>query len=216
MSEPPVDVALDNDVILKAVGYGIDAELWAGRRPGVLGAARFVLDAAVGRGRMAGDEAEVRDALRRFFEDVDVLEPNDEEVALAAELQLTAQERTLALDTGEAQLAAIVVNRSQDALETGDKRAIAAFEGLLSIGAPIGHLAGRVWCLEQLILRLLVDQATLEAVRAGICAEPNLDRALSICFACASGRGLDVAGVSAALRSYIADLRNAAPSILAS
>jgi hypothetical protein len=67
-------------------------------------------------------------------------------------------------------------------------------------------------CLEQLIVRVIENFGAAE-IRKLVCAEAEVDRALSICFECANANAAhDVGG--AGLRSYIADLRQAANSLL--
>lgn len=214
MSAPGVDVALDNDVILKAVCFGLPADFWPGGSAiAALGAAPFVLAKAIARRRVRGDEAALRQALDEFFGRAAVLDPTDAEAALAADLQYLAQRNELALDTGEAQLAAMVVTRRIAELHTGDKRAIAALEELLDSEARITKLAGRIRCLEQLVAALLADEKLYDRIQAGICAEPDLDKALAICFAC--GRDPGLATVLEALASYIENLRASASRVLA-
>jgi hypothetical protein len=51
-------------------------------------------------------------------------------------------------------------------------------------------------------------------VRARVCAEPNVDRAVTNCFACASPDLPEVADVLAGLASYVHHLDRAAPGVL--
>ncbi len=142
-----------------------------------------------------------------------LLEPSPEEAALAAELEYEAQRANLSLDSGESQLCAIVLKRNVSWLLTGDKRAIAALESLsaqMSFGAA---LAKRIVCLEQLFLRLLVLNA--KALAMAVCNEPNLDKALTMCFACSSGTAT-ADSIKEGLISYVGDLRKSAATLLAS
>ncbi|MDQ3729412.1 MAG: hypothetical protein M3355_07455 [Actinomycetota bacterium] len=216
---PEVDVAVDNDVVLKAACYGLAVRFWPHRdgepSVGVLGAAPFVLAKAVGRGDRVHDEKAAMDALGDFFARAAVLEPTDDEVTAAAELEHSAQRAGLALDSGESQLAAMVAGRSISMLETGDKRAVRALQGL--IGNPVcSVLGGRVRCLEQLFLRLLdIAGDEYPALVSAVCSEPDVDKAASICFGCHSGGEANGGAVQVALGSYVASLRAEAPDVLA-
>ncbi len=130
---PEVEVAVDNDVLLKAACYGLAIRFWpqAGEVPGVgiLGASRFVLAKATERGDRVRDQAGARRALDEFFALTAVLEPSGDELRVAAELERLAQRAGLALDIGESQLAAMLAGRDIAWLDTGDKRAVAALDG---------------------------------------------------------------------------------------
>lgn len=216
MSEAELDIAVDNDVILKAVGFGLARDFWPLQTGlGVLGAARYVLAKAVTGENISGEPEELQQALQEFLERTVTLEPTEAEIGFAADLVLLAQTNDLELDTGEAQLSAIVIERSIAFLETGDKRALSALEAELDLESRLARLPGRVRCLEQLVAAALVDDRALERVRAGVCAEPALDTALSICFACTSNRTLTLHAALEALTSYIGSLRREAPRILA-
>ena len=215
MTQPVVETAVDNDVVLKAICFGLVADFWPDISTlGVLGAAPYVLRDAIRRPNILGDEKATRRALDEFFASVVALEPAEDEIALAAELELGAQHARLELDPGESQLAAIAIERSLRTLATGDKRAIKAFEGLIDLVPRVGELVGHVRCLEQLVLAVLALDGGHERAHAGICAEPDLDTALSICFRCASGSGATEDEVAEGLQSYIRDLHAAAPRVL--
>jgi hypothetical protein len=174
-----------------------------------------VLAKAVTGENISGEPEELQQALQEFLERTVTLEPTEAEIGFAADLVLLAQTNDLELDTGEAQLSAIVIERSIAFLETGDKRALSALEAELDLESRLARLPGRVRCLEQLVAAALVDDRALERVRAGVCAEPALDTALSICFACTSNRTLTLHAALEALTSYIGSLRREAPRILA-
>lgn len=215
MSDAEVDIAVDNDVVLKAACFRLGNEFWPQETGlGVLGAAKYVLAKAVTGKNLSGGSEALGLALREFFERTVTLEPTEAEIAFAADLVLLAQQNDLDFDTGEAQLTAIVIRRALAFLETGDKRAIRALEDLLDFEPRLAPLRGRVRCIEQLAAAALVGDA-LRRVRTGICAEPALDKSLSICFACASNRPLTVDAALGALASYIESLRREAPRILA-
>jgi hypothetical protein len=213
-----IDTACDNDVILKAACYGLTAALWPDpgreRQVGVLGAARYVLSRALDRATLSRDKEEVRAELAAFLDAAIALEPTEIEVSLAAEIEAAAQREALFLDTGESQLAAMTIVRAIAALETGDKRAVSALEELLDQVEALTQLAGRVRCLEQLLLTL-VSGGDFAVVAEAICREPEVDKAMSICFSCYSGGSTTKELVLAGLESYIADARRNAPRVLA-
>jgi len=208
--------AIDNDVILKGILYGLLSDL-IGMIPasaadvGVLGAARYVVSARLKK--TSRDVEKLLQSLERFLSNVMILEPTDDESKLAAELELSAQKINVNLDAGESILCAVVVRRSLDRLVTGDKRAAVAIARLLSSYPGIAAIAGKVVCLEQLFLRL-ISKADPASVRAAVCENSQVDRALSLCFSCSSPEvGTD--SWLAGLKSYIADLRAAADPVLA-
>jgi hypothetical protein len=213
-----IDTATDNDIILKAACYGLTDALWSNlgrmRQVGVLGAARYVLTRAIDRATLLRDKEEVRVEAFAFLDAATVLEPTKIELTLAAEMEALAQRQALALDAGESQLAAMTTERAITALETGDKRAVNAYERLLDHLEALAPLAGRVRCLEQLLLRL-VTEGEVDAVARAICTEPHVDKAMSICFGCYSQESTSKETVLAGLASYIEDARRDAPHVLA-
>jgi hypothetical protein len=200
-------------VLIKAACYGLTAELDASRSLGVLGAARYVVAKRIDRVALSGDHDSARSAALELIARNAVLEPTDDELALATAIETTAQRRGLELDVGESQLAAMIIARGIAVLETGDKRAIKGFEALLDEISDLDALRGRLRCVEQIVARCL-DGAGADALASAICAEPHVDKALSICFRCFSppphGAALDRDG----LESYIAALRESAQRVL--
>jgi hypothetical protein len=151
--------------------------------------------------------------LEAFIAEAVVVEPTEEEQRLAAAIELLAQREGLWFDSGESQLCAVLITRAVPQLVTGDKRAIAALERLLDLEHRLDTAQGRVWCLEQLIW-LLIDRTGIQQVRAAVCAEPHVDRALAMCFSC--GSGIESAEtVLEGLASYIRHLREMARRVLA-
>ncbi len=213
-----MNTLVDNDVLVKGACYGVLRELVVSvtdpsSRCGLLGAARFVVPKAIARQKLQRDLGVAQQAFQAFLDQHDILEPTTAEQEFAAELESAAQALALNLDTGESQLAAILVKRAVPHLLTGDKRAIVAMEQLLETVASLQPLVGTIHCLEQAI-RSLIASVGLDVVRKAICAEPHIDKTLSICFSCASGRG-NPSSIVAGLESYIADLRSRAPRMLA-
>ena len=217
---PEVEVAVDNDVLLKAACYGLALSFWghAGGSPsaGVLGSARFVLRHVVASGSRVRDKDSANRALEEFFAWAAVLEPTDAELNSAAALEQLAQRAGLELDVGESQLAAIVAARGIPFLDTGDKRAVRGLELLAESSHTCAVLSARVRCLEHLLLLALEEHPDeLASINAEICAEPDVNKAASICFGCYSDGAADPDEVRTGLNSYFASLRSQAPTVLA-
>lgn len=211
-----MDVAVDNDVLLKAACYGLAVRFWApSEEIGVLGAARFVLADAVSRGSRVRDKVTAGEALAELFARAVALEPTDDELSAAAELEKLAQRAGLELDAGESQLAVMVAGRTIELLDTGDKRAVRALEALVGVSGTCAQLCGRVRCLEQLLLSALEAAEEFDAIAHAVCVEPDVDKTTSICFSCYSDGGADLTSVRAGLQSYLASLRRDAPRVLA-
>lgn len=212
-----VDVATDNDIILKVACYGLTRTIWPDLgityRVGVLGAARYVLSQAIDRASLSRDKREVHAEVASLLGAATVLEPTHVELELAAELETIAQQQALHIDAGESLLAAITAKRAIPSLQTGDKRAIGSFEQLVDEAEALSPLVGRVRCLEQLLVPL-VEGGLISDFASAICAEPNVDKALSICFACASGGSSSEKEVLEGLMSYINEVRSGAPRVL--
>ena len=209
--------ALDNDILLKGACYGLLKHMLAAipveaNQAGYLGAAPFVLMARIGRLTLSKDRQAVRDALKSLFESAQALEPTPDETKAAAEIEYAAQSKNLQLDVGESQLCAMVISRNIPWLVTGDKRAIRALESLLAEIQSLTELSGKIICLEQLIIRGIALFGAKE-IRGYVCAEPGVDRALAICFECGNTDPAQDVGVPG-LQSYIADLRQAAKTLL--
>jgi len=205
---------VDNDVILKSVCYDAAVELLgeygSENALGVLGAAAYVVTKRIRKASLVCGAATALTRLQSFLESTEALEPSPAESYLAAELEVLAQAQGAALDSGESQLCALVITRSYERLLTGDKRAVVAIQSLLAISEHLTTLTKKIVCLEQLVLRLAVKQRG-ELLRSKICAEPNVDKTLSICFSCKSPSFTD--GVEG-LESYISALRADAPDTL--
>jgi hypothetical protein len=206
--------AVDNDVLLKALSYGIEESVWpeSGDPPdiAVLGAARFVVGGYLAKADLDRDDPS--QALAELLGRAKELEPTEPELECAAEIERSAQDQGLELDGGESQLAAIVLERGFRILETGDKRAIAALEQLTTEVASLGGLAGRVRCLEQIVHRL-ASQEDFDFLSTAICSAPAVDRSLTICFSCHSGGAGQESALEAMLQ-YIEEVRGQAPSLL--
>lgn len=211
-----VSAAIDNDILKKLAVYRLPTDglavLGGVHEAGVLGAARFVIPSAIRRDSGLVDPDGALAAWQDMFSQVVVLEPSQPEVELAVMIEESAARGGLPLDSGESQLMAIAILRPIALFVSGDKRAIAAAELLRPSVHELAQLDGRVICLEQIIERLTIQHGG-DVIRTAVCAEPKADRALSTCMRCASladGAAFSDSG----LKSYIADLRNRAVSLL--
>ena len=209
------EVAVDNDVLLKALSYGLEHLFWPEEDHGVigvLGAARFVLADRLAKTNL--QRSDINSALKQLLDRAEVLEPDDEEVDLAAKVEKRASELGLELDGGESQLVAMVAKRGIAMFETGDKRAIASLEPMVGEIDELACLCGRVRCLEQIAHRLAAEDSHFPFVAGCVCKEADVDRSLSTCFSCYSGGKTNQAVVLEALLSYINAIRQTAPTVL--
>ena len=207
--------AVDSDILIKGASYLLLTELIGAtqRAPedcGVLGAAKFVVLQRLRKSRHRDAIAHFEEALRKLIE----LEPDDSELASAADIELEAQRKGLALDIGESILVAIMGQRRLEFLATGDKRAVVALEHLARDWRDIDRWRSKLISLEQLVRRLL-DAEEPADIRDRICAAEDADRTLAICFRCTSRLG-DSRSWRTGLDSYITDLRSQAPTVLIS
>lgn len=207
----------DNDILLKGACYGLLPRLAAtvpgDGQVGILGASRFVVPKKIAQAGLRGNPAIAHAHFVSFMTENGVLEPNSDEQEMAALFEATAQTMALNLDAGESQLVAILVSRSLPWLVTGDKRAIASLEKLVDADARLAVIVGKVRCLEQIARDMFVSEDA-DQVRSAICAEPSVDKTLTICFSCSSPDA-NSATVLEGLASYIADLRSRASRVLA-
>lgn len=206
--------AVDNDILLKAISYGLEQSFWPppDSHIRVLGAARYVITDRLSRTKPG--RADAHEALEKLLESAEELEPSDEELGLATKIESCALDLGLELDSGESQLAAMVVKRNIALLETGDKRAVAGLETLITMVAGIGDLREKVRCLEQIAYRLASEAGKFPQVASAICAEADIDKSLAVCFSCYTRVATKQDTVLRALQAYIEDLRAQAPSIL--
>lgn len=204
-----MNAVFDNDIISKGACYRLLPQLVAAICPvdqiGILGAARFVVTKKIEKRTLCGDKAAVLEGLAQFLNAAQKLEPSSDEQQFAADLESAAQKANLNLDAGESQLCAIVVTRLIPILLTGDKRAIESIEKLIDLVPDMAPICGRIRCLEQIIAGLLaLDGAA--GLRGAICSEPDVDKALSICFSCNSPE-VPPSMHQEALHSYIRSLK---------
>lgn len=211
------DAALDNDVLLKGVSYGLLAVLLDSLPGGpyvhgILGTAKFVLPKILVK-RPPNRVEQARADLALALSELETLEPDEHETALAAELEFEAQQKSQPLHAGECQLIAILATRRLRHMLTGDRNAIAALAAAAPAAVDVAGLARKFICFEQAILYLMNIQGA-QRTRDAICAEREVDTAMRICFSCASP---EVAAESWAegLKSHIEALRNETGELLA-
>jgi hypothetical protein len=212
-----MDTAVDNDLILKSVSYGLAGVFWPDGKTGsigILGAARYVVRHEIDRADLNRGADAAQSGLSALLARCEELEPTDEEIELAAQIELCGQEHGLALDNGESQLAALVVSRGIPLLETGDKRAIAGLEEARCHIEALDALRGRVRCLEQIARRVIAVDDAFSEFSAGVCAEATVDKSLSICFGCFGGSPADQVTALEALDQYVREVRDSAPAML--
>jgi hypothetical protein len=210
-------IAVDNDVLLKAATYDTADRFWIDcglDGLGVLGAAKYVLPSVIAKRPPRKGVEPVLAALEGILAAASVLEPEQEELALAASIESAAQLAAVPLDIGESQLCAIAIRRGLEMLETGDKRAIQGFERVLDVLSEIAPIEGRLRCLEQIVLRAIADDEALHLIAEAVCQEPDADKTLAICFGCASRLAVDRTLIEHNLRSYIDTLRKSANRVL--
>lgn len=210
-------VLMDNDVVMKSCCYGLVDEVllcvskstWSVH---VLGVVRYVLQRAITKRKNIIDKAGAAERLGHLLDRVELIEPDDAELSLAAEFEAAAQTLGVELDGGESQLLAVLIRRSAALLLTGDKRAIRAIEPVVQASGYLQHVERRVACLEQVILAM-IGRHGAEAVRRRVCGEAEVDKSLAVCFSCTSD-SCNPGAIAEGLASYIRDLRQASPIAL--
>jgi hypothetical protein len=211
-----VDLLVDNDALIKCACYNLIGSLrsQSGNQEsvGILGAARFVVIRQLQRDKRIRNPQRAEEAFKQFLMSAAILEPTEVELAIAADFEEHASRIGVSLDGGESMLCAIALSRQWSLVLTGDKRAIHAMEAIQDAVVNARGLQGRVICLEQAVAGI-VHREGADRIRAAVCAEPDVDKAMSICFQCTNPCGLsDFYPVG--LASYIDDARAHAPNIL--
>ena len=206
---------IDNDVLIKCACYAmldqIQSDSSRHNDIGVLGAARFVVRSYLeSRGQIA-DRKAAQSRFISFLAAAQSLEPTEDELQLASAIEEKATELGLNLDGGESQLCAIAILRPSPLVLTGDKRAIKGAESLLEDLPALASLSGRIVCLEQAVIGI-VGRIGVRTARSLVCAEPSVDKSISICFECSAddNREFSLTG----LTSYVNDLSLQAPTLL--
>jgi hypothetical protein len=209
------NAAVDNDVLLKAISYGIFQPLLEalphGCAYGVLGTARFVVPKYLKRKRPNRYD-QAKEELEQALAELEVLEPTEHEVALAASLEFEAQRLQLSLHGGECTLLAILYERGLLYLLTGDKAAIVAIGKVpMPEDCDRARFERKIICFERAILALLDRMG--DELRNVICAEPDVDIAMRICFSC-SAPEVGSASWREGLQSEIRNINEQAPGLL--
>lgn len=204
-------VLIDNDVLLKIAAWRLEDALLAAMTtpagtPAMLSVARHVVGRRLARRGLADAPSAIA-AFRRLCAAMAMLEPEPDEIVMAADFEEAATRAGLELDAGESQLLAMLIAREARLLLTGDKRAIVGIAGLGVVAAQ-----ARVGALDQLA-RMLAERIGVDALRSAICAERVADTALAICFAC-HREECPAAEIIAGLDSYCGDIERAAGAIL--
>lgn len=210
-----LNLVVDNDVLIKCACYAMLDQIQSsgGREEGIgiLGAARYVVRSYLGSRGQITDRQAAQARFDTFLAATQSLEPTEEELRLATEIEEKAIELALDLDGGESQLCAIAALRSSPRVLTGDKRAIKAAQSLYGGLPALASLCRRIVCLEQAIIGV-TNQIGIRTARSLVCAEPQVDRSITICFECNADddREFSLEG----LKSYVNDLRVLAPTLL--
>lgn len=213
------EVLIDNDVVFKTCYYSLIEELISSKPYGAntfyaLGAVQFILKNKMSKHVPVRGINVAIGELDAFLAKVELLEPTEDEVNLAADLEFLATSLGMELGNGESILCAVMHIRHKDYLFTGDKRAIKAIQVVINNWNNTVQLdvKNKVICLEQLVSALL-QNLPFDETRIKICQEPTVDKALSACFACKSSE-TTVDSCQEGLSSFINDLKKQAPSVL--
>lgn len=211
------ELLLDVDVVIKLAAYDLltgiahpGCDAGCTRRTGVTATTKYVAKSQLGR--RASDAAAAIARLDHYLDSAAVLEPTEAELRLAARMEGEASRAGVAIDTGESQLCAIAILRTVPVILTGDKRAVAGAESLLSVVPELNELALRVACLEQAVA-LGVERLGALVVRGRVIVEKEIDKAISICFQFTNPSVPDTFEPTG-LTSYINSLRSSAPTLL--
>lgn len=208
---------IDTDVLLKITSYKLlklllETEPFGSKDFGMIAAAQFVV-ASKFKKKLEGHQLE--EVKKHFLEaitSIAAIEPNPEELELAAQLESAAVAFGVDLDLGESQLCALMLAREIELMMTGDKRAIKAIAALREHEA-CAHIHGKVACLEQLVL-WMIEKSGLESVQPSICSLPKtIDTSLTMALGCYSG-GSPLESCQDGLVSYIHSIQADAPGVL--
>lgn len=206
---------IDNDVLLKVCAYDLVdefLELFASLTLLILPTAPYVVESVIKRTGRIKDKARAGANLRHLVAAAAIVEPSADEIKSAAELEEQAHKGSLDLDGGESILFALLSNNQAQLLLTGDKRAIAALEQVSPSLSKPASVAGKIAGLEQ-VISMLIQRKSPQEIATKACSEPDVDKAIAICFRCSSGQ-FEPSSTMEGLASYIGDLRKAAPTLL--
>jgi hypothetical protein len=214
-----LETLLDNDVLIKSAAYGILDEVALGHASsaaniGVLSAAKYVCSNAIAKRVSAANAAAAQARLTTFLGTTATLDPTNVELEIAIELEELAARGSGGLDSGESQLVAILIVRALSGLVTGDKRAIAALAKALNGSPHLSAVTGRLICMEQAVLRVAVSMGC-SRLKAAVCAEPGIDKAVSNCFSCTAAPQANC-DCEPGLKSYISHVHASGEPLLSS
>lgn len=210
---------IDNDVLLKLACFGLLDKLLEALRVDadnayILGAAKFVIRRAIDRRFSENNKQRASAQFESFISAVNQVEPTEDEIGFATEIEDAAIRNGVEVDVGESLLTSITIKRSIELLATGDKRAIVGLEKLIALMPSLEEIKGRVACFEQ-IMQALASLVGIDEIRDRVCSEPETDIALTMCCSC-SNPSAAATSLLDGLTSYIKNIRDNAPNILAS
>ena len=214
-------ILADVDLVIKLVCFKLSSSLMKSLLENnqtieVLESTKYVVRKRVYKVFEEKYDQEIKLELENFSTNCNYIEPSDDDLFLAAEIEKISQLKNLSMDTGESILCAIAINSSTEFLTyiaTGDKRAIKSISRIKNTLEKINYLNGKFICLEQIVIDL-IRRGSLIQIRKNICRFPNLDKALSICFSCTGSNGLPEVEIINGLNSYINDLDSKSDNIL--
>ena len=207
-------VLADNDILLKLARCDLFDEFLAAFDIStsdirILKTARYATKSTKHRKRL-GEESFAR--LTAFLEAVEDIDSAPDPVAIAALTDQTDKN----IDAGEAVLFAVCKIIPGSVIVTGDKKSLTGLTAAEVTDAVCGTLcaalAGRVFCFEQVLARIL-DYAGFDAIRDRLVRGRECDRGMALWL----GSGLDAteAGFRDGLTSYLNEARQTTGSLLA-
>jgi hypothetical protein len=207
---------IDTDVLLKTASYKLLKQFLASTPFGsddfgMIAAAQFVVAGKFKKKLKGSQLDEAKAHFQEAIATIASIEPNAEELALAAQLEGAAIALGVDLDLGESQICALMFSRGIELMMTGDKRAIKAIAALMEHEA-CAYMHGKVTCLEQAML-WMIAKSGLESVQPSVCALPLVDTSLTMALGCHSG-GAPLTSCQDGLVSYINSIRQDAPEVL--
>lgn len=207
---------IDTDILLKTASYQLLKQMLVAvpfgvGAPAMIGAAQFVVAGKLKK-KLKGELLEAaKSHFSEAIQSIAALEPNADELKLAAKLESAALATEVDLDVGESQLCALMYSRGIGLMMTGDKRAIKAI-ATLSHEESCAYVHGKIACLEQLVL-WMIDHVGLNAIQPPVCAVPSVDTSLTMALGCHSGGSPEVS-CKEGLASYINSIKAGAPDVL--
>lgn len=213
----PEQSLVDNDIIFKVCCFGLSEQFkdlfGEAEAPVRLGLAKFVVPKKIAKSSRVRNKETAQAQVVDFLAWAVALEPTEDELSFACEIEDVARQENIDFDAGESQLLAVLLRRNATQMMTGDKRAIIGLRALTQRLGIVKETNSKVVCFEQVLLALLKSIGFEELTRK-VCAESEVDRMASICCSCASGGGAE-ASIAEGLTSYIRHLRSECGECLA-